>query len=127
MCTTFIAVLIFSNIFSVFVIIWTTSQPEFREAWKGIKERLEDIFANNCDDEDIRDCINAYYSITNRIKQAETMEDLSSLFYDIQNFDFIYQRKVPDAVYRDFSRRIEIAYQQESDRVIRGGKPTVAK
>lgn len=127
MCTTFIALLIFSNLFSIVVIIWTTAQPEFREAWQRIKAHLNDVFANNCDDEDIRDCINEFYSITGRIKKAETMDDLRSLFYDIQNFDFIYQRKVPDAVYRDFSRRIEIAYQQESDRVIRGGKPAGAK
>ena len=127
MCTTFIALLIFSNFFSVIVIIWTTAQPEFREAWKGIKERLEDIFANNCDDEEIRDCITEFHSITNRIKQAETMDDLRGLFYDIQNFEYVYRRKVPEAVFTDFSRRIDIAYQQESDRVIRGGKPVIAK
>jgi hypothetical protein len=126
MCTTFIALLIFSNFFSIVVIIWTTSQPEFREAWQRIKVHLNDVFANNCDDEDIKDSITEFHSITARIKEAETMDDLRGLFYDIQNFEYLYRRKVPEAVFTDFSRRIDIAYQQESDRVIRGGKPAIA-
>ena len=83
--------LILSNLTTLAIIVWSIGEPDIREGWKKVFQRIKESRADK-----IQAFFRQYWELSEDLHELTSLHDWKRLQVEIEAFDKIYTNEVPD-------------------------------
>ena len=90
--------LIISNLTTLAVIVWSVGEPDIREGWRKVFQRIKESRATQYDSDRIQAFFRQYWELVDDIHECTNLHDWKKLHVEIEAFEKIYTDEVPEAL-----------------------------
>lgn len=90
--------LIVSNLTTLAVIVWSVGEPDIREGWRKVFQRIKESRATQYDSDKIQAFFRQYWELVDDIHECTNLHDWKKLYVEIEAFEKIYTDEVPEAL-----------------------------
>jgi hypothetical protein len=90
--------LIVSNLTTLAVIVWSVGEPDIREGWRKVFQRIKESRSDQYDSDKIQAFFRQYWELVDDIHECTNLHDWKKLHVEIEAFEKIYTDEVPEAL-----------------------------
>lgn len=90
--------LILSNLTTLSIIVWSLKEPDIKQGWKKILQRVKESREMQYSPEDIQRFFRAYWDLIADVQDCTNMHAWQKLGIEIDAFQKAFRDKVPDAL-----------------------------
>lgn len=90
--------LIVSNLTTLAVIVWSVGEPDIREGWRKVFQRIKESQSAQYDSDNIQAFFRQYWELVDDIHECTNLHDWKKLHVEIEAFEKIYTDEVPEAL-----------------------------
>lgn len=90
--------LIVSNLTTLAIIVWSIEEPDIRQGWKKVFQKIKESRATQYNSDNIQAFFRQYFELIDDVDECTNLHDWKRLHVEIEAFERVYNNKIPETL-----------------------------